>query len=154
MRAIELFRLRRVRDKPRAIAEINTRAGLSPVDALAFLHAAIGGDRPVLHLADDAAARACIVALAPLGFVGRFAPAEDFDAPQRAQAAILAARHRLPAAVSDAIGALLLAGDWERALDHGLQHLRMHAPADDVERTLLERTAIEVGLVAGVPGRA
>ena len=88
MRAIELFRLRRVRDKPRAIAEITTRAGLSPADALAFLHAAIGGDRPVLRLTDDAAARACIVALAPLGFVGRFAPAEDFDAPQRAQAAI------------------------------------------------------------------
>ena len=154
MRAIELFRLRRVRDKPRAVLDIAARAHLTPADALALLHEAIGGGRPVLIQPDDAAARACIAALAPMGFVARFAPSADFDAPQRAQAAILAIRERLPSAVSDAVGALLLAGEWEQALDHGLQHLRMHAPADDAGRALLERTAIEVGLVAGVPGRA
>lgn len=154
MRAIELFRLRRVRDKPCATSEIATRADLTPDDALALLHAAVGGGRPVLRLPDDVAARECIVALAPLGFVGRFASAEDFDVPRRAQAAVLAVQGRLPAAISDAIGALLLAGDWELALNHGLQHLRMHASAGDAERALLERTAIEVGLVAGVPGRA
>ncbi len=154
MRAIELFRLRRVRDKPRALAVIVGEAGLSPARALEVLHAAVGGGRPRLALVDDAAARACIAALAAAGFVARFAAGPDFDAEQRAQAALLSVQHGLPVAVGAAVGGLLLQGDWELALEQCLQHLRMHAPADDPARALLARTAVEVGLVAGAPGRA
>lgn len=154
MRAIELFRLRRVRDKPRALALIAAHTGLKPGDALAVLHQAIGGGRPALRLANDDAARACIAALAPTGFVARFAPAADFDAPECAQAALLQVQSRLPSDVSHATGALMLEGAWEAALDHALTHLRMHAPPQDEARALLERTAIETGLVAGGPGRA
>ena len=91
MRAIELFHLRRVRDKPRALALIAAHARLSGDQALAVLHAAIGGGRPRLCLSDDEAARACIVALAPAGFVARFAPGADFDLAQHAQQALMAA---------------------------------------------------------------
>ena len=154
MRAIELFRLRRVRDKPRALALMAAQAGLSADEALAALHQAIGGGRPQLHLPDDTAARACIVALAGTGFVARFAPASDFDAPERAQAAILHVQGRLPPDVSHAAGALLLDGAWEAALEHGLTHLRVHAPPQDEGRAGLEQAAIETGLVAGGPGRA
>ena len=152
MRAIEFFRLRRVRDKPRALAAIAAHAGLSPPEALRVLHAAVGGGRPVLHLPDDAAARACILALAPTGFVARFALAGDGDLAQAVAAALLQAR--LPPAVSDAAGALLLAGEPAAALEHGLLHLRAHAAPADAARALLERTATEVGLMVGVPSRA
>ncbi|MDO5624641.1 MAG: hypothetical protein Q4G71_08130 [Pseudomonadota bacterium] len=153
MRAIELFHLRRVRDKPRALALITRYAGLPAPQAQAVLHAAIGGGKPRVHLPGDKAACACIAALAPTGFIARFAPADDFDAPQRAQAALLAVRDRLPVTISDAVGTLLLVGDWPAALDHALQHLRMHVSPDDAARVLLARTALETGLVCGVPGR-
>ena len=154
MRAIEIFCLRRVRDKPRARALITDRAGLGDADAQAVLNQAIGGGRPVLSLPGDAAARDCILALASTGFVARFAPAPDFDAAERAQAAVLAVQQRLPPEVSAAAGAWLLAGDWAAALDHCLTHLRVHAPAQDAQRQLLARAAVETGLVAGPPGRA
>lgn len=152
MRAIELFHLRRVRDKPRALAEMRARAGLSEAEALAVLHGAIGGGRPRLVLPDDAAARDCIAALADTGFVARFTSAPDFDAPERAQSALLTVLDRLPAAVGDEVGARLLASQWQHALDHALQHLRMHRPADDADRQRLAQIAVETGLVCGVPG--
>ncbi len=55
---------------------------------------------------------------------------------------------------ADAVGALLLAGDGPAALEHALLHLRQHALADNADRALLERTAIETGLVVGSTGRA
>ena len=154
MRSIEIFRLRRVRDKVRALAAIRTHAGWTEADALVALHQAIGGGRPHLHLPDDAAARACIAALAATGFVARFAPATDFDATDRAQAAVLAVLPRAAPALADAVGALLLAGDGPAALEHALLHLRQHAPEGDADRALLERTAIETGLIVGTIGRA
>lgn len=154
MQAIELFRLRRVRDKPRALALIAAHTGLDHAAALAVLHAAIGGGRPRLQLPDPAAARACIRALAPTGFVARFAQAAEGGPAEQAQAALLRVQARLPAGVSDAIGAQLLAGAWEVALAHGLQYLGRHATPDDADLALLARTAVETGLVVGVPGRA
>ncbi|MDO5693177.1 MAG: hypothetical protein Q4G70_12010 [Pseudomonadota bacterium] len=153
MRAIELFHLRRVRDKPRALALITAHAAVSADEALAVLHAAIGGGRPRMALPGDDAARALITALAAVGFVGRFAAAQDFDAPESAQAALSTVQGGLPSAIADAVGANLLAGDWASALDHALQHLRMHRAVDDADRRRLERAAIDTGLVRGVPGR-
>ena len=153
MRTIELFHLRRVRDKPRALALIETHTGVSADGALAVLHAAIGGGRPQLVLPGDDAARALIVTLAAAGFVARFAPAADFDVADCAQAALRAVHGGLPAAITDAVGASLLAGDWAGALDHALQHLRMHRAADAPDRLTLEHAAIDTGLVRGVPGR-
>ena len=153
MRAIELFHLRRVRDKPRALGLIAAHARLSGDQALAVLHAAIGGGRPRLCLSDDEAARACIVALAPAGFVARFAPGADFDLAQHAQQALMAA---LPACAPDLAaqaGARLPHDDWPEALALALQHLRMHRPAQHPGRRRLEQAAIDTGLVRGVPGR-
>ncbi len=154
MRSIELFRLRRVRDKPRALAVIAAYAHLEPPQALSILHAALAGERPCLALADDATACACIEALAPTGFVARYASTADFDLTRHAHAALTAALPSLPLTVSDAVGALLLQGEPVLALDRALQHLRMHQPPHDEAHALLARTAIEVGLVAGAHARA
>lgn len=153
MRAIEIFRLRRVRDKPRALAAIVAHTGVSAAQAQAALHMAIAGGQPVLTLPHAQAARALIEALAPAGFVARFAPAADFDAAQRAHAALQAVHAQLPAAVGHAVGAWLLQEQWPQALEHALQHLRQHAPGSPA-CALLARTATETGLVAGPWGRA
>jgi hypothetical protein len=153
MRVVEIFRLRRVRDKPRALAVLADAAALAPDEALALIHAAVGGGRPVFGVPNDDTARAAICALAQAGFVARFAAVPGFDAPRVAHVAVLRVQGRLTQAVRDAAGALLLADDWAGALDLAVQHLRHHVPADDADRAWLERTAIEVGLVAGVPGR-
>ncbi|MDO5289298.1 MAG: hypothetical protein Q4F13_06650 [Pseudomonadota bacterium] len=153
MRTIEIFRLRRVRDKPRALSAIVAHTACTPAQAQAALHAAIGGGQPVLALPHAQAARDLIETLAATGFVARFAPAPDFDAAQCAYAALHAVQPLLPAAVSDAVGAWLLQEQWPQALMHALQHLRQHAPGSPASR-LLARTAIETGLVAGPWGRA
>lgn len=153
MRAIELFHLRRVRDKPRALALIAARGGLAPDAAQAVLHAAIGGARPQLCLPDDTAARACIVALAGCGFVARFAAQADDGAAARAQQALHVVLPGCPRGVADAVAAALLQGDWAEALALALQHLQMHRPPQDADRLLLQQAAIDCGLVCGVPGR-
>lgn len=154
MRTIELFRLRRSPDRAGALAVMAAHAQLAPGEARAVLHAALAGERPCLMLSADATARACIEALAPLGFVARFAPAADFDVAERAQEALALVLPQMPRAVTDAAGALLLQSQWLAALDHVLQHLCVHAPEHDARRALLARTAIEVGLVAGLHARA
>ena len=154
MRSIEVFRLRRSPNKPRALAVIAARSKLAPPQALTIVHAALAGERPCIVMADDAAARACIEALAPAGFVARFAPAGDFDAAEHAQSVLASVLPLLPRAVAEAVGALLLRGESLLALDHALQHMRMHHPVRDAARALLERTAIEVGLVVGPHARA
>lgn len=153
MRAIELFHLRRVRDKPRALGLIAVHAGLPAGQALAVLHAAIGGGRPRLRLADDAAARACIVALAPTGFVARFAAADGYDPARHAQQALLAVLPRCSPGLAAQAGALLLHDDWSEALALAVQHLRVHRLALDADRRRLEQAAIDAGQVCGVPGR-
>ena len=153
MRTIERFHLRRVRDKPRALGLIAAHAGLPPDQAQAVLHAAIGGGRPQLRLADDAAARACIAALAACGFVARFAPLDGFDAAQHASQALAAVLPGCPPGVADAVAAVQLQDDWAEALALTLQHLQMHRPPDDADRLHLEHAAIDTGLVRGVPGR-
>ena len=153
MRAIELFHLRRVRDKPRALALIAAHARLSGDQALAVLHAAIGGGRPRLRLADDAAARACIVALAPTGFVARFAAADGYDPARHAQQALSAVLPRCAPGLAAQAGALLLHDDWPEALALAVQHLRVHRLALDADRRRLEQAAIDAGPVCGVPGR-
>ncbi|HMT56544.1 MAG TPA: hypothetical protein PKC71_00905 [Ottowia sp.] len=153
MRAIELFHLRRVRDKPRALGLIAVHAGLPAGQALAVLHAAIGGGRPRLRLADDAAARACIVALAPTGFVARFAAADGYDPARHAQQALLAVLPRCSPGLAAQAGALLLHDDWPEALALAVQHLRVHRLALDADRRRLEQAAIDAGQVCGVPGR-
>ena len=105
MRSIEVFRLRRSPNKPRALAVIAARCHLAPPQALTILHAALAGERPRLALADEPAARACIEALAPTGFVARFAPVDGFGPAERAQSALAAVLPALPRAVSDAVGA-------------------------------------------------
>ena len=153
MRAIELFHLRRVRDKPRALGLIAAHAGLPAGQALAVLHAAIGGGRPQLRLADDAAARACIVALAPTGFVARFAAADGYDPARHAQQALLAVLPRCSPGLAAQAGALLLHDDWSEALALAVQHLRVHRLALDADRRRLEQAAIDAGQVCGAPGR-
>ena len=153
MRVIELFHLRRVRDKPRALGLIAAHAGLPAGQALAVLHAAIGGARPQLCLPDDTAARACIVALAGCGFVARFAAQADADAADRAQRALHAVLPACPRGVADAVAAALLQGDWPEALALAVQHLRVHRLALDADRRRLEQAAIDAGQVCGVPGR-
>ena len=131
MRAIEIFRLRRVRDKPRALAVMQAHAELNANEARAVLNHAVGGGKPTLRLPDEAAA-------------------PGFGAQGRAEAAILAAVPGLPAAISDRGGALLLQGDWESALAVCLQG------AQDAVRNAaqqgLQEAAIEVGVQLGWQG--
>ncbi len=153
MTTVELFHLRRVRDKPRAAALIAAQASLPDAAALAVVYQAVGGGKPQVWVAHDDAARRLIVALADTGFIARRAAVDGFDASQHASDALAAVLPRCAPAAADAAGPLLLAGDWAGALDHALQHLRMHRPADDADRQRLERAAIDTGLVRGVPGR-
>ena len=150
MRAIEIFCLRRVRDKPRALAVMQAHAELNANEARAVLNHAVGGGKPTLRLPGDAAARQCIAALLPTGFVARFAAASGFDAQGRAEAAILAAVPHLPAAISDRAGALLLQGDWESALAVCLQGAQNGV--GNVAQQGLQDAAIEVGVQLGWQG--
>lgn len=153
MTTVELFHLRRVRDKPLAVDRLVCHAGLTPEAALAVLHQAAGGAKPRVALANDDAARLLIVALADTGFIARRAPSDEFDPAQCASQALTAVLPRCAAGLADAAGALLLQGDWEQALDTALQHLQVHRPADDADRLRLAHAAIDCGLVRGVPGR-
>ena len=153
MTTIELFHLRRVRDKPGAVDLLMRHAGLSAEAALAVVHHAVGGGKPQVAVASDDAARQLIVALASTGFIARRAAAGDFDAAQHAGHALATVLPRCAPGAADAAGAALLAGDWAEALALALQHLQMHRPADDADRVLLEHAAIDTGLVRGVPGR-
>ena len=152
MTTIELFHLRRVRDKPRAAALLAAHASLTAEAALAAVHQAVGGGKPQITVADEAAARRLIAELAGAGFIARRA-AGDFDAAQHAGHALATVLPRCAPGAADAAGAALLAGDWAEALALALQHLQMHRPADDADRVLLEHAAIDTGLVRGVPGR-
>ena len=71
MTTIELFHLRRVRDKPRATALLAAHAGLTAEAALAAVHRAVGGGKPQITVADEDAARRLIAALACTGFIAR-----------------------------------------------------------------------------------
>lgn len=156
MSHIELFHLRRVRNKPLAAALLAQHAGLTADEALAVVHQAVGGGKPQVTLPGDdadAAARRLIVALADTGFIARRSAADGFDAAQHASAALAAVLPRCTPALADAAGARLLQGDWAQALDMALQHLRMHRPANDPDRQRLQQAAIDCGLVRGVPGR-
>lgn len=152
MTTIELFHLRRVRDKPRAAALLAAHASLTAEAALAAVHQAVGGGKPQITVADDDAARRLIAELAGTGFIARRA-AGDFDGAQHASHALEAVLPHFAPGAADAAGAALLAGDWAEALALALQHLQMHRPADDADRVLLEHAAIDTGLVRGVPGR-
>ena len=159
MRTIEIFRLRRVRDKPAALAAMQAHAGMAAHAALAVLHQAIGGGKPVLCLPDDASARDCITALAPTGFIARFAWVDGFDAAAQAEAAILASTSELPGAVSDAAGALLLAGDWQAALALCVQAAAPCRPdasrfanAQGGAHQRLAQIALEAGVQPGLQG--
>lgn len=152
MTTIELFHLRRVRDKPRATALLAAHAGLTAEAALAAVHQAVGGGKPQITVADEDAARRLIAELAGTGFIARRA-AGDFDAAQHASHALEAVLPHCAPGAADAAGAALLAGDWAEALALALQHLQTHRPADDAGRVLLEHAAIDTGLVRGVPGR-
>lgn len=153
MRAIEIFGLRRVRDKPHALQLLQALAGLDAAGARAVLNQAIGGGRPQLGLADDGAARAAIAALAGTGFVARFAETPDFHAPAQAEAAIMAVIDRLPRAVSDGAGARLLVGDWQSALLLCLQAAAAGERPDAQLRQCLSAVALEVGVDRGRQGR-
>ncbi len=156
MQTVELFHLRRVRDKPLAVDLLVRHAGLTPEAALAVVHQAVGGGKPrvdVMHDPAGDAARRLIVALAGSGFIARRAPGIDFDPAQHASQALSAVLPRCPDGLVDAVGALLLQGDWAEALDMTLQHLQMHRPAGDADRRRLQQAAIDTGLVRGVPGR-
>lgn len=161
MRAIEIFRLRRVRDKPRALLVMQAHAQMDEDAARALLNQAVGGGKPMLRLPGDDAARACIAALLPTGFVARFAHAPDFQAQERAEAAVLAAVQHLPRAICDGVGALLLAGDWQDALAVCLQAVQENGASDANAglaqgahplHRLLSTAALEVGVQRGQQG--
>ena len=153
MSTIELFHLRRVRDKPGAVDLLMRHAGLSAEAALAVVHHAVGGGKPQVAVASDDAARQLIVALAGTGFIARRAATDGFDAAQHASEAVADVLPRCAAGLADAAGAWLLQGAWAQALELALQHLQMHCPAHDADRQRLQRAAIDTGLVRGVPGR-
>lgn len=153
MRAIEIFRLRRVRDKPETLAILQRCASFDVPAARAVINQAVGGGRPRLLLPDDRTARVCIAAMAAAGFVARFAQVDGFDARCRAERALQDLAQSLPSAMLDAVGALLIADDWLGAFLHALEHVRAHAAPTDPQRVLLEDVALEIGLVAGASGR-
>jgi hypothetical protein len=158
---IELFHLRRVRNKPLATALLEQQLGLSAEAALALVHQALGGAKPRVTVAADArarlaapeAARRLIVALADTGFIARRAPDGEFDAARHADQALARVLPRCAPSVADAAATLLLQGDWMPALALAVQHLQMHRSPADAERWQLECVAIDCGLVRGVPGR-
>ena len=153
VRRIEVFRLRRVRDKAGALAVMRAQVGLSEPSAQAALHEAVGGGRPEFLLASDEAARACVVALTATGFVARFKPDDHFDPATQAEGVILPLLARMPLAIADEVGTLLLAGAWADALQWCLQHWRMHGDPGSAERALLEQASIELGIDVGATGR-
>ena len=161
MRTIEIFHLRRVRNKPLAVQLLAAHAGLGPDAALAVVHQAVGGGKPQVNVvgggaapgAPDDGARRLIVALADTGFIARRTAGGDFDPAQQAQLALAAVLPRCAPGLADTAGALLLDGDWAQALALALQHLQMHRPPHDADRQRLEHAAIDTGLVRGVPGR-
>ncbi len=142
MRAIELFRLRRVRDKSAALAAMQRHAQLSAQDAQAALHSAIGGGRPRISCESLAAARACITQLRAAGFLARVA---GIDHANHAQEALRAAWPQLTPAVQQECAAQLLEGDWQHALWSAQHHLATHAPASRAAR-LLATAALDCGL--------
>ena len=139
MRAIEIFRLRRVRDKSAAICAMQQHAQLSAEEAQATLHTAIGGGRPRINCENIAAARACMEALRAAGFIARLA---DIDHAQHAQEALRAAWPQLASAVQEECAAQLLEGDWLRALWNAQHHLATHAPASAAP---LDAAALDCG---------
>ena len=161
MRTIEIFRLRRVRNKPLAVQLLTEHAGLGPDAALAVVHQAVGGGKPRVQVVCDSAAqeapddgaRRLIVALAGTGFIARRAVQGDFDPARHAHLALADVLPRCAHELADTAGALLLEGDWAQALALALQHLQMHRAADDADRQRLEHVAVDTGLVRGVPGR-
>ena len=153
MTTVELFHLRRVRNKPLAASLLAQHAGLTAEAAPAAVHDAVGGGKPRVAVASDDAARQLIIALSDTGFVARRAATDGFDAAQHASEAVAAVLPRCAAGLADAAGAWLLQGAWAQALELALQHLQMHCPAHDADRQRLQRAAIDTGLVRGVPGR-
>lgn len=161
MCTIEIFHLRRVRNKPLAVQLLAEHAGLSPEAALAVVHRAVGGGKPQVKVAGDSAApmgpeegaRRLMVALADTGFIARRAAGDDFDPVQQAHLALSDVLPRCVPDLADTVGALLLDGDWMQALALALQHLQMHRPPGDADRQRLEHVAVDAGLARGVPGR-
>jgi len=159
--SIELFHLRRVRDKPQAVALLVQHARLTPDAALAVVHQALGGGKPQVRVpgdagageGSDAAALRFIVALADTGFIARRATGAGFDPARHATQVVAAVLPRCPPELAAAVGALLLRDDWAEALALALQHLQRHRAPPDVDRQSLEHAAIDCGLVRGVPGR-
>ena len=139
MRAIEIFRLRRVRDKSAATCAMQQHAGLSEAQAQAALHMAIGGGKPCINCEHLAAARACMAALRAAGFIARLA---DIDHAQHAQEALRAAWPQLAPAVQHECAAQLLEGDWMHALWNAQHHLATHAPASAAQ---LDAAALDCG---------
>lgn len=138
MTTLEIFRLRRVRDKSAAIAAMQ-RAGMNEQGAQAALHTAIGGGRPRINCEHLAAARACMEALRAAGFIARLA---DIDHAGHASAALRAVWPQLAPAVQHECAAQLLEGDWLRALWNAQHHLATHAPASAAP---LDAAALDCG---------
>ena len=140
MTALEIFRLRRVRNKSAAIATMQQHAALTEAQARAALHMAIGGGRPRMDCENHAAARACMEALREAGFLARLA---DIDHSQHAAAALRAAWPQLAPAVQEECAAHLLDGDWPHALWTAQHHLATHAPDSAAQ---LDAAALDCGL--------
>ena len=140
MTALEIFRLRRVRDKRAATCAMQQHAALTEAQARAALHTAIGGGKPRVDCANLVAARACMTALRAAGFLARLA---DIDHAQHAAAALHAAWTQLAPAVQEACAAHLLDGDWLHALWTAQRHLATHAPASAAQ---LDAAALDCGL--------
>ena len=153
MTTVELFHLRRVRNKPLAASLLAQHAGLTAEAALALVYDAVGGGKPRVAVASDDVARRLIIALSDTGFIARRAATDGFDAAQLASQVMAEVLPRCAPDVANAAGVLLLQDDWMQALALALQHLRMHRAVDDPDRQRLERAAIDTGLVRGVPGR-
>lgn len=152
MRAIEIFRLRRVRDKALALNLMQLQVGLSAEQAREVLNLAMAGGRPQLTLPSDESACWIIVSLLRAGLVARFAPAADFDAAACAEAAMLAVVDQLPSTVSDQIGTMLLREDWAAALELCVQTAHLLPNPNAAER--LRSVALTTGVIPGIQGRA
>ena len=139
MTTLEIFRLRRVRDKSAAICAMRQHAQLSAQDAQAALHTAIGGGKSRINCEHLAAARTCMAALRAAGFIARLA---DIDHAGHAAAALRAAWQQLAPAVQQECAAQLLEGDWQRALWNAQHHLATHAPASAAP---LDAAALDCG---------
>lgn len=141
MTTLEIFRLRRVRDKSAALAAMQ-RAGMDAEDARAALHSAIGGGKPRITCENLAAARTCMEALRAAGFIARMA---GLDHALHATAALRAAWPQLAPAVQEECAAHLLADDWMPALWTAQRHLATHAPASPAAQQL-DAAALDCGV--------